>query len=168
MTGAETVGEKTLYYEDINIGDRLPEISKGPMSPAHIMRWSASIENWHRIHYDQSFATEHEGLPSILVNGSWKQHVLAQLLKDWVGPGGWVFKINFQYRGLDIKRDTVTAFGEVVEKQDGGEHGLVRCEIGIRNDRGLTATVGEGVVAVPYAARSQEISLPFVSAEGTR
>lgn len=160
-----------MYYEDIKIGDRLPEISKGPMSPAHIMRWSSSIENWHRIHYDQLFATEHEGLPNILVNGSWKQHVLCQLLKDWVGPsGGWVWKIQFQYRDLDIKRDTVTAFGEVVEKQDGDseEHGLVRCEIGIRNDRGLTATVGEGVVAVPRAARSREIPLPFAAAGSTK
>jgi acyl dehydratase len=73
------------YFEDIQTGASITGLSKGPMTAMHIMRWSAAIENWHRIHYDRDFATGHDGLPDILVNGSWKQHVMVQMLKDWAG-----------------------------------------------------------------------------------
>ena len=39
-----------VYFEDVNVGDEIPPLVKGPMSPAHLMRWSSAIENWHRIH----------------------------------------------------------------------------------------------------------------------
>jgi hydroxyacyl-ACP dehydratase HTD2-like protein with hotdog domain len=77
-----------MYFEDIAVGDSLAPVVKGPMTTAHIMRWSAAMENWHRIHYDWRFATQHDGLPDVLVNGSWKQHVLVQLLKDGLGNNG--------------------------------------------------------------------------------
>ena len=70
-----------MNFESLQIGERLHEIDKGVITPAHIMRWSAAVENFHRIHYDAPFATQHDGLPGILINGSWKQHVLVQLVK---------------------------------------------------------------------------------------
>ena len=71
---------KQLYFEDVSIGDEVTPLVKGPMSPLHLMRWSAAIENWHRIHYDETFSKEHDGLPERRVNGSWKQHVLVQMM----------------------------------------------------------------------------------------
>ncbi len=56
----------------IEVGTRLPELVKGPITTQHLMRWSSAIENWHRIHYDKPFAIEHDKLPGLLVNGSWK------------------------------------------------------------------------------------------------
>ena len=58
---------KQLVYEDVSIGDEVTPLVKGPMSPVHLMRWSAAMENWHRIHYDEMFAKEHEKLPERLV-----------------------------------------------------------------------------------------------------
>ena len=51
----------------------------------HLFRWSAAIENWHRIHYDLDFAVNHDRNPGLLVQGSWKQSVVPQYLKDWTG-----------------------------------------------------------------------------------
>ena len=44
----------------------------------HLMRWSAAMENWHRIHYDRTFAQEHDKLADILINGSLKQQFILQ------------------------------------------------------------------------------------------
>ena len=63
---------------------------KGPITAAHLVRWAAAMENWHRIHFDWRYATAHDGLPDVVVNGSWKQHVLMQLVTDWVGEAGLV------------------------------------------------------------------------------
>ena len=31
--------KKQLYFEDVNVGDEVAPLSKGPMSPMHLMRW---------------------------------------------------------------------------------------------------------------------------------
>ncbi|MGH3998363.1 MAG: acyl dehydratase, partial [Gammaproteobacteria bacterium] len=65
-------------YFDLTVGDRIPELVRGPISSAHVMRWSAAMENWHRIHYDLPFAQDHDKLPGLVVNGSWKQYFIVQ------------------------------------------------------------------------------------------
>src|ERR1700744_5805154 len=113
----------TIYFEDIEVGQDIPGLSKGPMTTAHIMRWSAAMENWHRIHYDWRYATEHDKLPDVVVNGSWKQPVILQLVSDWRGESGWPWKVRFQFRGMNLPNDTLTAWGKVVGKHDHGNYG---------------------------------------------
>ena len=45
-------------FEDVAVGDEIGPLVRGPMTPMHLFRWSAAIENWHRIHYDDPFARE--------------------------------------------------------------------------------------------------------------
>lgn len=139
----------SLNYEDVSVGQHIPVVVKGPMTTAHIVRWSAAMENWHKIHYDWRYATEHDGLPDVLVNGSWKQHVLAQVLVDWVGESGWVWKMNFQYRGMNIPGDTLTAWGRVTAKSERGGYGVVELEIGLKDQNGKEGSPGNAVVVLP-------------------
>ncbi|MGE0800416.1 MAG: MaoC family dehydratase [Lautropia sp.] len=152
-----------LYFDDIGVGTEIPPISKGPMTTMHIMRWSAAIENWHRIHYDQAFATGHERLPDVIVNGSWKQHVLVQLMKDWVGLEGWLWKIKFQFRDKDLPGDTITACGRVEKTTRRGDHGYVECSIALVNQRGVESTTGEAIVVLPVRG-GEPLPYPFVPA----
>jgi acyl dehydratase len=150
-------------FEDIEIGQTIGTLTKGPMSPAHIMRWSSAMENWHRIHYDHRFATEHDKLPDILINGSWKQHVLVQLVKDSLGPDGWLWKISFRYKAMDVAWDTLRGFADVVDKQVVDGLGFVGCKVRLVNQREEVSTVGtaigilplEGGRAVPYPFRPE-------------
>lgn len=138
-----------LVFEDVAIGDELPELVRGPMTTSHVMRWSGAIENWHRIHYDQAFATEHDGLPGLLINGTWKQHFLVALVRGWVEPAGWLARIQMSFRGMDLVGDTLTAHGRVTEVQRADEYGLVVCEIGIRNQRDEPTTTGGATAVLP-------------------
>lgn len=150
-----------VYYDDVQIGMSIPELSKGPMTPPHIMRWSAAMENWHRIHYDLTYSREHDKLPDILVNGSWKQHVLAQVLKDWAGEEGWPWKIGFQYRDMDIPGDLITAWGQVTGKSEKDGLGYVELDIGLKNSRGIESTKGTAVVVLPKRG-GPKVPYPFV------
>ena len=60
--------KRQIYYEDVNEGDELPKYVYKP-TPTHLFRWSAAIENFHRIHYDLDFGLNHDRNPSILVHG---------------------------------------------------------------------------------------------------
>ena len=153
-----------LFFEDVQVGMQIPSISKGPMSTMHIMRWSAAIENWHRIHYDQSFATGHDQLPSILINGSWKQHVLVQHLKDWVGAGGWVWRTKFNFRDKDLPGDTIRAVGTVATCYEKNGLGFVECEIKLENQRGVQSTTGEAIVVLPLRC-GKSVPYPYLPEE---
>ncbi|MGD9945573.1 MAG: acyl dehydratase [Burkholderiaceae bacterium] len=153
-----------IYYDDVQLNMEIAPISKGPMSTMHIMRWSAAIENWHRIHYDQPFAVGHDKLPDVLVNGSWKQHVLVQMMKDWVGTGGWVWKTKFNFRDKDLPGDIITARGTVTAKYVRGDHGYVECAIRLENQRGVQSTTGEAVAVLPIRG-GKPVPYPFVPDE---
>ena len=101
--GALATGQR-MNFEDVAVGTEVTSIVRGPMSPIHLMRWSAAIENWHRIHYDWRFATNHDGLPDVLINGSWKQHLLVQLMRGWLGSEGWLWQLSYQFRKMDVGR----------------------------------------------------------------
>ena len=151
----------TIFYEDVELGSELPRLAKGPLTTAHLMRWSAAMENWHKIHYDRPFALGHERLPGLLINGSLKQQFMLQLLKDWVGPGGWVWKVSFQFRAMNLVDETLSVWGRVSAKRDGPGYGLVDLELGIVNEENKESTPGTATVAVPYRGGSP-VPYPFV------
>jgi acyl dehydratase len=136
-------------FEDTSVGDLIGPVVYGPMTVMHLVRWCAAMENWHRIHYDYAFCQEHEGLPGPLVNGSWKQQVLAQLVKDWAGPAGWLQALEYEFRGMDVAGATLRAQGRVTARELRADYGEVRCAIEVRNNSDEATTVGEAVVVLP-------------------
>jgi acyl dehydratase len=150
-----------MFYEDVAVGSEIPRLAKGPLTTAHLMRWSAAMENWHKIHYDKPFTLEHEKLPGLLINGSLKQQFMLQLLKDWVGPGGWVWKVDFQFRAMNLVGETLSVWGRVSGKRDGPGYGLVDLELGIVNDETKESTPGKATVALPYRGGAP-LPYPFV------
>lgn len=147
-------------FEDVRVGLEIPSVSKGPLSTAHVVRWSAAMENWAPIHYDWRYATQHDGLPDVLVNGSWKQHVMMQALNDWVGDTGWLWKMKFQYRGMTVPGDTVTAWGRVTDAERRREWGVVDLVIGLRDQNGVETSPGTASVVLPLRNGSA-VPYPF-------
>ena len=151
----------TRFFESVTAGDTA-ELTKGPLTTAHLMRWSGATENWHKIHYDQKFTLEHEKLPGLLINGSLKQQFLVEMLKAWAGAGGRVWKMSFQFRGMNIAGETLTAWARVKSTTRESAWGLVELEIGIRNEKGVESTPGSATIALPYE-NGQPLPYPFKS-----
>ena len=71
MTTADELRTKPqLFYDDVAEGQEMLPLVIGPLTPTHLFRWSAAIENWHRIHYDQNFAVYHDGSSLVEHSGS--------------------------------------------------------------------------------------------------
>jgi acyl dehydratase len=153
--------QATPFFEDVPIGIEIASIIKGPLTTVHLMRWSAAMENWHKIHYDRDFARQHEGLPDLLINGSFKQQFLVQLLKDWAGPQGWLWKASFQFRAMNKVGETLRVWARTTDKREVPGFGLVDLEIGIVNEHGIESTPGTGIVALPLR-HGPPLPYPFV------
>ncbi len=149
-----------ICYDDIEIGQPIETLVRGPLTTAHLMRWSAAVENWHKIHYDAAFAFEHDKLPGLLISGSLKQQFIANLLKDWVGQSGWVWKMKFQFRAMNVVGETLSIWAKATGKRKLDAFGLIDLELGILNENGLESTPGVAVVALPFA-NGPAVPYPF-------
>jgi len=149
-----------LYFEDVSVGDEPPRLEKAPLTTMHLMRWSSAIENWHRIHYDEKFSVEHDKLPGLLVNGSFKQNFIVQAMKDWAGLDGWVWKVSFQFRKMDVAGTSLWVWSRVTGKHELKDFGVVELELGIVNEESRESTPGTALIALPY--RGKRVPYPFV------
>lgn len=151
-----------IYFEDVALGHEPARLSKGPLREMHLFRWSAAMENWHRIHYDRRFAQEHDNLPDLLVNGSLKQQFMTQFVRDFAGPQGWAWKIGFQFRAMNTVGETLHVWGKVTSVKRLADYGLVELELGIVNGEGKESTPGAATVALPYRG-GKPVPYPFVA-----
>lgn len=149
-----------IHYDMVEAGETIGPLVKGPLTAAHLMRWSAAVENWHRIHYDAAYATQHDGLPGLLLSGSLKQQLIVSLLKDWAGGQGWVWRVRFQFRAMNVVGETLSVWGRVTGKRRLDTFGLIDLELGIRNEAGLKSTPGTATVALPFAGGAP-VPYPF-------
>jgi acyl dehydratase len=166
MVTADELRKKTqLWYRDVEVGQELPPLVIGPLTATHAFRWSAAIENWHRIHYDQSFAIYHEGLPNILHQGSWKQSILPRYLKDLCLPDGWMWKVSFQHRAMIVPGDTITCWAKVSGKTEKEGLGLVNLDVGMRLQYGAESCPGTATIVLPIRG-GRPVPYPFVPPKG--
>ncbi len=159
-SGEQLRNKQQIYYDDVHEGLELPKYIYKPTS-THLFRWSAAIENFHRIHYDLDYAINHEKNPSILVQGSWKQSVVPQYLKDWTLPNGWPWKARFEHRAMIVPGDIVVMWGRVTRKYEKAGMGFVELEIGMKTHDGVESMPGDATVVLPIRG-GRQIPYPFV------
>jgi acyl dehydratase len=152
--------KQQIYYEDVEEGMELPKYIYNP-TPTHLFRWSAAIENFHRIHYDLDFGLNHDKNPSILVHGSWKQSVAPQYLKDWTLPNGWPWKARFEHRAMLVPGDVLIMWGRVTSKYEKDQMGFIELEVGMKTHDGIESMPGTATVVLPLRD-GPPIPYPFV------
>lgn len=156
-----------VYLEDIEVGMEVPTQEYGPWSNAHIARWCAAQENWERFHYDYKFATSVFQLDDIVANGNWRKHPIARVFKDWAGHGGWLWKLQMQYRAMHYPFDVFTVWARIREMREIDGIGIVDLDCGMRNQNGQETSPGSAVVAIPLR-NGPDVAYPFVPPQELR
>jgi acyl dehydratase len=139
------------YWEDVQVGQQLAGFSMHLGWTSMALQVSGS-QDWNIVHHDLDYARD-SGHDAPFYNTGWTSAMLARLLTDWVGPTGWVHRIEFQMRKMNRLRDTVHARGKVTGKHvdETGSH-FVEVDIWLENDRDGVATPGTAVVKLPTRA----------------
>jgi acyl dehydratase len=136
------------YFEDVNIGDELPSLSK-VITTGMLVRYAGASRDFSPLHYDQEWANENNVWGGIIAHGMVKTTFTAQLLTDWAGPSGTVREMKCYYRGPDKPGDTVLIRGKVVNKlEKDGEH-LVEVDTEVVGTEERITTPGHAVVVLP-------------------
>ena len=142
------MAEKRLDFEDVEVGAEVPPLVRGPLDTPDIVRFSAAVENFEKLHHNAQWCKEN-GFPDMLVNGPLRQAYLASLLTEWIGESGFLKKLACSHRGMDLPGNTLTAKGRVTRKYEKDGLGLVECEVWVENQKGEITCPGTATVVLP-------------------
>jgi hydroxyacyl-ACP dehydratase HTD2-like protein with hotdog domain len=135
-----------IYFEDVHEGQVISPLSLA-VSRVQMFFFSAATYNGHRIHYDQTWATQEEGYRDILVHGPLQVALLARAVTDWIGPAGKVLRYSTQNRGVAFPGDELRFVGSVERKQLEGDAHVVELSL-----QGLKIEDGDEVLLMPGTA----------------
>ena len=127
------------------------------MTTLHLMRWSAAIENWHRIHYDRPYAVEHDKLPDVLVSGYWKQQAANAQRLVW--RRGLAVEDPLSVSRHGPRRRHADLLGQITDKYVRDGLGFVECDIGMRNQDDQETTPGTASPSCRCAGTAGALSI---------
>ena len=140
--------------DSIAVGDTLPVFVIRP-TLRHAVMYAAAMWEFQRIHYDDTYAREQEGLPGAVVQGPVLGNYLAQAIAAWTGPQGALRCLEWRNHGLVAFGDDIRCEGTVTSAErntGGGDSGAVQvgCTLEMfnqRNEKVVSATATVNVRA---------------------
>ncbi|WP_428492130.1 FAS1-like dehydratase domain-containing protein [Rhodopila sp.] len=176
---AEVVrGAVPRYFEDVNVGEALPTMAKGPMTVtgfiafaqgwgglyirANKLAWRQAqnhpglgIKNRfgipdcpERVHWEPEFALM-VGAPGAYDYGPERCSWLTHHLTNWMGDDGFLRRASCKIRRHNPEGDLLFIDGRVVRKFDQDGRHLVEIEQSGHNQDGELSVLGSGVVELP-------------------
>jgi acyl dehydratase len=138
-----------LYFEDISAGDSIPGREYGPLTIVDTVRWAGLQENTQHLHYDRDYVRQHNGLPTFIASGAYRQALLIRMLTDWIGPRGWLRKISVRHTYSTFEGDMMNFGGRVVEKAADPADLWITCELDGKNQADKQILTGRCTLTLP-------------------
>jgi hypothetical protein len=168
-------GAKVRYWEDVNIGDELPPMPKGPMTVtgfiAYAQGWGGlyiranriawkqidthpglGIKNKfgipdcpERVHWEEDFARQ-VGTPGAYDYGPERCSWLTHHMTDWMGDHGFLHKATCKIRRHNPEGDLLIIRGKITGKRIENGHYFVEVEQEARQQDGELSVLGTGTV----------------------
>jgi len=137
-----------LRFDDVQVGDRLPEWSRQTSFPEW-NRYAAVNHEFVPFHMDDEAGRAAGNPKGAFGMGNLRYAYIVNALHDWIGDEGIVREAGCQHRVLNCKNDILTVVGEVTEKviEDGEKR--VRLDINVVNQDGVPTCPGHAVVVLP-------------------
>ncbi|MBV9996369.1 MAG: MaoC family dehydratase N-terminal domain-containing protein [Caulobacteraceae bacterium] len=182
-------GATPRYWEDVEVGEELPRLVKGPIRITDLILFHAGFGQSfptfaHRIAYETRKSTPglytrnklnvwdivqrmhweedwaHQvGAATIYDYGAIRETFLAHLVTNWMGDDAFLRRLQVQHRKFNFAGDTNWLLGRVAKKVMTQEGAEVHLDVRIENQRGLCLTPGNAVVLLPSRERGP-VKLP--------
>jgi acyl dehydratase len=136
-----------VYAEDVNVGQALPELVKGPIQQIQLTRYAGASGDFNPIHQDDEFATA-AGMGGVFGHGMLTMGFVAQSVTDWAGAGS-VKKLGVRFQGLVRLKDVITCKGRILAKSSKDGTHLVELELWAENQKGERVVTGKATVGLP-------------------
>ncbi|MFL5626962.1 MAG: MaoC/PaaZ C-terminal domain-containing protein [Ktedonobacteraceae bacterium] len=136
-----------LYYEDVQVGDTMPELVKPALSHIQLVRYAGASGDFNPLHTDPKFG-EMVGTGGIIAHGMLIMGFVGQLLSDYVGPAA-LRKFGVRFRGMTRLDDVITCTGTITEKYEADGEGRIAGKVQAVDQNGDVKVSGTFVAALP-------------------
>ncbi len=131
---------------DTKVGDRLPEISFGPISRATLALYAGASGDHNPVHIDSDIAKA-AGLPDVFAQGMLSFGVLARVPTDWARTKR-LRSFSARFVTMTQVHDLITCTGEIIELFEQEGERCARVAVTATAQDGRKTLTGEAVVAV--------------------
>lgn len=128
-----------IELSDIKVGEVLPE-RQYVANNVSLFLYNAAVWNPHRIHYDETYTTQVEQHPGIVIDGPLQGDWLSQCPLNWLGDQGELISFHYSNRKAAYLGETLTTGGTVVEIDE--SNCIVSVELFVKNEAGEVITPG--------------------------
>lgn len=139
---------KKLYYEDVQVGDKLPELVKEPVTHLQLVRYAGASGDFNPLHTDPKVG-EAMGTGGIIAHGMLIMGFVGQLLSDYVGPEA-LRKFGVRFKGITHLGDVITCSGTITEKYEVDGEARIAGKVQATDQTGDVKVVGTFVAALPH------------------
>ena len=177
MKAEKRTGDKTLYWEDVSVGEEIPPMVRGPLTIGDMVCWNAGLGPSYKagrlgyldllksphaavtnsvIGWNVKFSQQHEdfnlaaqrGMAGPFDNGVMRFAWVSPLVTNWMGDEGFLRKLYVQVRTPNIYGDVTWYRGKVAGKVR-DDKPVVKVQITGVNQAGETTTQGNAEVVLP-------------------
>lgn len=117
----------SLNYDDINVGDDIPALTKDPVTQVQLIRYAGASGDFNPIHTVPSYAKE-AGLDGTIAHGMLIMGILGQMVSDWAGVKN-VVNYGVSFKSKTLPGDVLTCKGEVKKKYEKDGVKLADCKV---------------------------------------
>jgi len=136
-----------LYYEDVQVGDTMPELVKPALSHIQLVRYAGASGDFNPLHTDPKFG-EMVGTGGIIAHGMLIMGCVGELLSDYVGPAA-LRRFGVRFRGMTRLDDVITCTGTITEKYEADGEGRIAGKVQAVDQNGDVKVSGAFVAALP-------------------
>ena len=128
---------KSLFFEDVRVGEELPQLSL-PVTITKLVMGDSAGRDWSPQHHDRDYVQNEMNIRDVFLPTSFYMGIIARFVTDWAGPESFFSSMEFQMREPICPGDDMKITGKVVgTRVEDGKH-LVDLEIQVANQNGPT------------------------------
>lgn len=140
------MGERKLFFEDVNEGDEGPALSH-ELTRTDLVMYAGASGDFNPMHHDEVKA-QAAGLPSVFGHGMFSAGFLATAITNYVGIGNLKrYKVRFAKQTWPGETFNTRIVVKSKRKENGAS--LVDLDCALLNQDGETKVVGEATAELP-------------------
>lgn len=142
------MGDTKIYFEDVNIGDEIPSLTKPPITEVQLVKYAGASGDYNPIHTVHHYA-EKAGLGGVIAHGMLSMGFVGEHVTTWIGGAGTLKRLKVRFAAMTRPGDVITLKGTVAEKRKADGEKLVDCDVWAEKEDGTKTVRGSATVALP-------------------
>ncbi len=149
MYKIDTKEPPARFFEDFPEGQQMPQVTKGPMTAGHQVRWAGACDNYASEFHHDAAAARAQGLPGLLLSGPFMACYMLTEVTHWLGSRARVVSFWDRNSATTMPGDLAHIRASVKRAWVEGGKGMLEIDCQIVNQDEKVTTPGGLVAELP-------------------